>query len=260
MKKKSSSGAIFKVLHIFDVFSQTDKPVGVTELSKLTHLNISTVHRIANILAEHGYLQKEKNKYTIGLQFLKFNRILMNKLNVRDVAYPYMEKLRTVSGESTNLAILDGSEAVYIEHIDSNYLLRTFTALGSRVPLYCTGVGKVLCAHMDEEALYRLMPRPLSRFTENTITDFMQLVKEINKVKIEGVALDNGEMDVNIRCIASPIMDSTGKIIAAVSISGPFTRISEPRIEELKQFVKKYAMQISSAMGYESHLIKAPRV
>jgi DNA-binding IclR family transcriptional regulator len=256
MKIKTSSGVVDKVIQILDVFAQTDKPLGVTELSTLTKLNISTIYRIANVLADHGYLHKEgkKGKYTIGLKFLKFNGILMNRLNVRDLAYPFMEKLRTVTGESVNLAILDGNEAVYIEHIESNRLLRTFTVIGNRVPLYCTGVGKVFCAYMDEETVYQLMKKPFSSFTENTITDFTTLEKELAKVRIEGVALDNGEMDIDVRCIAAPIMDSTGKVIAAVSVSGPYARISEPRIEELKPLMKKYALQISNAMGYEYDL------
>jgi IclR family KDG regulon transcriptional repressor len=256
MKKKTSSGVINKVVQILDVFAQTDKPLGVTEISSLTKLNISTVYRIASVLAKHGYLRKEdeKGKYTIGLEFLKFNKIIMNKLNVREVAYPFMEKLCTVTGESINLAVLDGNEAVYIEHIESNRILRTFTVLGNRVPLYCTGVGKVLCAYMDEDTVYRLMKTPFSSFTQNTITNFGVLEKELSKVKIEGVALDNGEMDIDVRCIAAPIVDSTGRVIASVSISGPYTRLSSERIEELKPLLIKYAGQISNAMGYEYEL------
>ena len=122
MKKESSSGVVSKAIQILDVFAQTEKPIGITELSDLTKLNISTVHRIVNVLVDYHYLRKEgkRGKCTLGLKFLKFNNILMNQLNVREIAYPYMEKLRTITGESVNLAIQDGNEAVYIEHIESS--------------------------------------------------------------------------------------------------------------------------------------------
>jgi IclR family transcriptional regulator, KDG regulon repressor len=254
MKIKASSGVIDKAVQILDVFAQTENAVGVTELAGMTHLNVSTVYRIACVLTDHGYLRKDekKGKYTIGLKFLKFNSMLMNKLNVREIAYPFMEKLRTVTGESVNLAILDGNEAVYVEHIESNHMLRTFTVLGNRVPLYCTGVGKVFCAYMDEDTVYHMIKTPFSSYTENTLTDFTRLEKELANIRLEGVALDNGEMDIDVRCIAAPIMDSSRRVAASVSISGPRSRLTEQRIEELKPLVKKYAEQISGAMGFES--------
>lgn len=140
---------------------------------------------------------------------------------------------------------------VYIEHIECNHTLRTFTALGNRVPLYCTGVGKVFCAYMDEETVFGLLKGPLPRFTENTITDYIALEKELRTIKQEGLALDNGEMDIDVRCIAAPVFDATNKVVAAVSISGPYTRLSSDRIVELKPLVKKYSMEISRKMGYE---------
>ncbi len=256
MKKIKSSGVVDKAIQILDAFANIEKPVGVTELAVLTKLNVSTVHRITSAFANHGYLQKEgkRGKYTIGLKFLKFKSMLMNKLDIRDVAYPFMDKLRTVTGESVNLAILDRGEAVYIEHIESNHTLRTFTTRGNRVPLYCTGVGKVFCAYMNEESMRHLVTGTFSKLTENTISNFSAFEKEVTKVKFEGLALDNGEMEIDVRCIAAPIINATGNTIAAISISGPYTRLSEERIEELKPLVKHIAMQISEAMGFEGDL------
>ena len=107
---------------------------------------------------------------------------------------------------------------------------------------------------MDEETVFQLLKGPFLRFTENTITDFAALQKELLKIKLEGVALDNGEMEGDVRCIAAPIMDSSLRVIASVSLSGPYTRLPQERIEELKPIVKKYALQISRAMGFEYDL------
>jgi IclR family transcriptional regulator, KDG regulon repressor len=254
MKKPKSSSVIVKAIQILDTFSQVERPIGVTELATLTGLNVSTAYRIANEFAKHGYLQKERKrgKYTVGLKFLKFKSILINKLDIREVAYPFMYKLRAVTGESVNLAIIDGGEAVYIEHIESNRMLRTFTIRGNRVPLYCTGVGKVFCAYMDKEEMRHLVTGPLKKLTENTITDLPAFEKELAKIKLEGLAMDNGEMEIDVRCIAAPVFDATGITVASVSISGPYTRLSEARLKELKPIVKNYAMEISHAMGFDN--------
>ena len=253
-KNNLSSTVLTKAIQILDIFPDIDKPVSITELATLTNLNITTVYRIANILAAHGYLRKEgkRGKYTIGLKFLKFNNVLTNNLKIRGIALPFMEKLCTASGESTNLAVPDGDKAVYIEHIESNHTLRTFTALGNQVPLHCTGVGKIFCAYMDTDLLHSsVMKKPLNRLTENTISDYGVLLKELSTIKREGVALDNGEMEIDVRCVAAPVFDSIGKVAAAVSISGPYTRLPDKRVNELKPLVKKYATDISIAMGYE---------
>jgi IclR family KDG regulon transcriptional repressor len=253
MKVKQTSGVLDKAITILDTLMETDGPVSLTELSKMTKLNVTTVYRTAGVLLNHGYLRKVEGtgKYSIGFKFLKINNFLMKWLNVRDVSYPIMEKLSAITGESVNLAIQDANEAVYISHIESNRMLRTFTVLGNRVPLYSTGVGKIFCAYMSESNLYQLMMKaPFSRFTQNTLTDFASLEKELVAIKSEGVAMDNGEMDIDVRCIAAPIMDSTGKVVASVSLSGPYTRLSAQRIDELKPVLKKYASQISAAMGF----------
>jgi IclR family KDG regulon transcriptional repressor len=253
VKNNISSNMLTKAIQILDVFPDINKPVSITELAKLTNLNITTVYRIANLLADYGYLRKEgiRGKFSIGLKFLKFNNVLMNTLQIRGIALPFMEKLCMVSGESTNLAIRDGDKAVYIEHIESNHTLRTFTALGNRVPLHCTGVGKVFCAYMDKELLHRsVLEKPLNRLSESTISDYGTLLKELSNIKREGVALDNGEMEIDVRCIAAPIFDSIGKVVAAISISGPYTRLPDNRVNELIPLVKKYAIEISNAMGY----------
>lgn len=253
MKIKNSSSVVIKTIHILDVFAQASNPLGVTELAELTGINVSTAYRIASELANHGYLRKagERGKYSLGLKFIKFSRMINNTFQIKEISLPFMKKLSAMCGESCNLAVLDGGNVVYIEHIESNHTLRTFTALGNRVPLYCTGVGKVFCAYMDEEILFGLLKGPLSRFTESTITDYIALEKELRTIRQEGVALDNGEMDVDVRCIAAPIFDATDKVVAAVSISGPYTRLLPERIEELKPQVKKYSMEISRKMGYE---------
>lgn len=250
--KNELPGLLVKAINILEVFSKNENSLSISELANATGLNVSTTHRIANTLVSYGYLRQKgkRGKYLIGLKFLEFNTILMKTLKIRDLALPVLEKLRSASGESTNLAILDRNEVVYIEHLDSNYTLRAFTAVGNRAPLHCTGVGKVFLATLDEPRRKSLIEKPLARFTDNTIIDPDELSGELAIVKREGVAEDNGEMETGVRCLAAPVKGASGNVVAAISISGPYVRLNNTRVEELKPLIKDYALEISKILGY----------
>lgn len=251
--EKESFGAIFKVLNLLEVFlKDSENEIGISRMAELTGLKVSTVHRIATALVEKGYLsqQGKRGKYTLGLKFLEFGNALKRNMRIRDIALPFLEKLRMVSGESTNLAIPDQNSVVYIDHVDSNQTLRTFTQVGNRAPMYCTGVGKIFLAYMKAEEKSFLSNLSFTRYTDNTLANFEELEKELAVIKREGASIDNGEMEIGVRCIAAPIRDSNGLVIAAVSISGPYTRLNNKRVEELKPLVVNFGLDISRALGY----------
>jgi len=247
-------GTVEKVLDILEVFLNQQREISISELANLSRLNISTVHHITSMLVNRGYLSQahKRGKYSIGVKFLEFGSIARNSIKIANLAIPFLEELNKVTDESVNLAILDSNEAVYIEHIESSHTLRTFTEVGNRVPLYCTGVGKVLLAHMTEEELERFFnSNRLISYTDNTITDLSQLKKQLTVIKHEGIAIDKEEMESGVKCIASPVRDWNGNIVAAISISGPSTRLTSKRMEELRSLIKSSASKISRAMGYK---------
>jgi IclR family transcriptional regulator, KDG regulon repressor len=250
--KNELPGLLVKALNVLEVFSKNEKPISISELANATGLNISTAYRIAATLVSYGYLRQDgkRGKYLIGLKFLEFNAVLMKTLTIREIALPALKKLRLASGESTNLAIRDRNEVIYVEHIESNYTLRAFTAVGNRAPLHCTGVGKVFLAAMSEFEIKSLMEKPLARFTDNTIIDLKELYNELSMVKREGLAVDNGEMEMGVRCIAAPVKGAGGETVAAISVSAPYIRLNNTRLEELKPLVKEHALEISKIMGY----------
>lgn len=251
--EKKSSGVIIKTCEVLEAFlKEKETEIGISHLASLTGLRVSTVHRIASTLVGKGYLKQmgKRGKYTLGLKFLEFNNVINRNMRIRDIALPMLEELRMATGESANLAILDHDNVVYIEHVSSNQTLRTFTEVGNRAPLHCTGVGKIFLANMKEEKRSLLSKKPFTRHTYNTITDFRELEKELSNIKQEGVAIDNGEMDIDVRCIAAPIKDKDGDVITALSISGPYARLNNKRVEELKPLVKSYGLEISRTLGY----------
>jgi len=243
-----------KALDLLEVFLRQEGEIGISELARLSGLNVSTAYRIASTLVKRGYLSQSQSrgKYSIGLKLVEFGSAVKRAIRVREVALPVLERLNEIAEESVNLAVLDANEAVYIEHIESHYDLRMFTEVGNRVPLYCTGVGKVLLAYRGEEEMERyLNGRHLTPYTRNTITDIGKLRRELATIRREGVAIDNEEKELGVKCVAAPVRDQDGNVVAAVSISGPSARLTSGKVRKLKSLVRDFGREISRKMGYQ---------
>ena len=246
---------IGKALDVLEIFLARDDDIGLSELASLSGLNIATTHRIVFTLVKRGYLnQKQKRqKYSLSTKFLQYSNVLSRRMKIRDIAFPIVDALNKMVGESVNIAIMDRNEVVYIEHIETNKSLRIFTQVGNRVPLYCTGVGKIFLAHMDDDELQKALTiTELLPQTINTVTDIERLKQELALVKTESVATDNEEMEIGVKCIASPVKNSAGSVVAAISVSGPTARLSNKRVNEIKTLVKSCAVEVSRALGYNA--------
>ena len=243
-----------KALDILEVFLNDEDELGIGTVARLTKLNISTAHRLASIMLKKGYLSQPVNrgKYSLGLKLLEFTGAIKKKIEVRDVALPFMEKLNKKINESVNLAILDANEAVYIEQIETTHYLRTYIEVGHRVPLHASGAGKILLASMTEEEVKQFhKDKGLPSYTENTIRNFSKLKKELSKIRREGVAIDNEERELGVRCVAAPVRDGNGNVVAAISVSGPTARLNDKRLGEVESLLKDCALKSSQAMGYK---------
>ena len=246
-----------KALAIMETFLDCpDEEIGITELVERVGLNISTVHHIASVLVKEGYLSQAqpRAKYGLGAKFLQFGHLATSRMKIGNMALPFLTSLSQAVNQSVNLAVLDSAEAVYVQcisSIDPSHQLRTFTQSGARVPLYCTGVGKVLLAYMPETELRKYFQKcDFYRRTENTITDPVKLEDDLSVVKRRGYAVDNEEMELGVRCIAAPVRDFGGGVIAAVSISGPTARVTHEYLQELYPLLKNRTSAISAVMGY----------
>ena len=257
---------IEKTLEVLEAFlNYREEPqIGITRLVELTGYNASTVHRILSTLVRYGYLSQHRSraKYSLGPKFIQFGNIVASRLQIKDIAFPFMVKLNREVNECVNLVTLDSNEAVYLECIEPAeqvYKLRIFTQVGARVPLYCTGVGKVLLAYMNENDLEKYLDRnELVSRTPNTITDRAQLIKELADIRREGYSVDDEEMELGVRCVAAPVHDMDGGVYAVVSISGPSTRLTNAVIRELQSSIKDCVSKISLEMGVDGTKISSP--
>ncbi|RJX23855.1 MAG: IclR family transcriptional regulator [Dethiobacter sp.] len=251
--------SVERVLNIVEVMAQEGTPVTVTDLAEKVGLKISTVHRLLSTLTHRGYVEQDPddNKYRLGLKLLEVGNAALYSSDIRSVARPYLEELVERCNETANLAILDKTDVVYIDQVESkNFIIvKMFAQVGNRGPVHCTASGKALLAFLPDEKLEEILNQTqLTRFTNETITDAQHLKKELKRIREEGYALDWGEREEHVRCIAAPVFNHEGRVAASISVSGPSTRITTYYMKnELVDIIKDIAAKISHRMGYNAN-------
>ncbi|SMQ64688.1 transcriptional regulator, IclR family [Bacillus sp. OV166] len=250
----SNVQSLERALTILNKLSEYPDGIQITRLSEQIGLTKSTIHRLLATLSSMNYVVKdeETDKYKLGLQVLFLSRNLLNNSDIVTVSKPFLEKLSQEVNETVHLCIEDRGEVVYIDKIESTQTIRMYSRIGSRAPMYCTGVGKILLSDKNQDEFNELISNiNFIPKTPSTITSKEEFIEEIEKVKSQGYALDNAENEVVLRCIAAPIFDHKGKIIASFSISGPSNRVTMDLINDtLIEKMKQYSIAISRNLGY----------
>jgi IclR family transcriptional regulator, KDG regulon repressor len=253
MEKENLVKSVSRALHIIDIVSSEKDGLGVTEIAKQMDINKSSVYRILSTLVQYGYIEqdKETERYKLGYKFLDISSKLLESIDLRREAKPYLRELEKETNEVIHLVVYDQGEVIYIEKLEGTETLRMHSKVGKRAPMHCTGVGKAILAHLPLNVVLEIIERKgLPKHTDFTITDRDALLKELEKVKQKGYALDLEENEYGIRCIAVPIFDYSGNVVAAVSISGPTIRMTDERIEKLQERIRYIGSQISERLGY----------
>jgi IclR family transcriptional regulator, KDG regulon repressor len=253
MERENLVKSVSRALHIIDIVSSEKDGLGVTEIAKQMDINKSSVYRILSTLVQYGYIEqdKETERYKLGYKFLDISSKLLESIDLRREAKPYLRELEKETNEVIHLVVYDQGEVIYIEKLEGTETLRMHSKVGKRAPMHCTGVGKAILAHLPLNVVLEIIERKgLPKHTDFTITDRDALLKELEKVKQKGYALDLEENEYGIRCIAVPVFDYSGNVVAAVSISGPTIRMTDERIEKLQERIRYIGRQISERLGY----------
>jgi DNA-binding IclR family transcriptional regulator len=241
---------------LLEKLAEEKNGIGITRLSEMVGLHKSTVHRLLGTLMSRGYVEKkiDSDKYKLGKKILFLASSILDSMDLRKIARPYLRKLANTTNEVVHLSILDGDEAVYVDKLESDYMnssVRMNSQIGKRVPLYCTAVGKVLVAHLDDAAIRAIVKEEsMIKLTEKTITNMDDFIEEINRVREKGYALDDVENEEGIRCIAVPIYDKDKKITASASVSGLTIILNGEKLELVKEELIKTCKLISYQLGY----------
>jgi len=246
-------GGIQSIDRAFDVLERlaaAGQPVGISQLAAESGLPLPTIYRLVRSLVANGYVRQDASKrYTLGVRGIILGDAARRSLG--PWARPHLEELVDATSETANMAILEGDVAVYVAQAPSRHAMRMFTEVGRRVMLHSTGVGKALLSQLDDTAVRRLVRRGgLVAQTDRTIADERTLLRALAEVRERGYAVDDGEQEVGVRCIAMSVPRTPGNV--AVSVSGPSARIPDDQIESrivpaLRRTAEALAEQLEAA-------------
>ncbi len=245
-----------RALDVLEALAAGDDDVGLSQITERTGLPLGTAHRLLSSLVARGYAaqDRETRLYGPGPKLLEVaaRAAASRRFDLSRIARPCLRDLTDATDETSNLLVLQGDEGVYSEQVGSQRLVRMFTEVGQRVPLYCTGGGKAILSGLPEEQLEAYLARTTLRaFTPKTIATPERLRRELAAAHEQGFALDDEEREIGVCCIAAPIFDRFGRCVAALSISGPTTRMSRERALSLGPRVRQAADTCSDQLGYQ---------
>jgi IclR family KDG regulon transcriptional repressor len=248
--------AIDRGLRVLALLSD-GKPRTLTELSADIGLNSSTTFRVLATLASHNYVERDEpsGEYRLGLACLELAQSYHAGNDLRRAALPIMESLRDSSTETVHLGVLDKMEVVYLEKLHGLHAVGLMSSrVGARSPAYCTGVGKTLLAYTDPAQVQQHFEQTgLPRFTDTTLQTTTNLLAHLSQIRAQGYAFDQGEHEAEVCCVAAPIFDAQGQVVAALSVSGPTARLEpiENRTDLIEQ-TRQAAAEVSTRLGYRS--------
>jgi DNA-binding IclR family transcriptional regulator len=244
-------GSLRKGLEVIDCFTQREN-WSLAELTVALGQSKPTVFRILHTLEVFGYLNKDPAtaRYALGLRFHTLGSAAVRRENLRWQALPPLQDLAQDTGETVHVGILYDGEAICVQAVDGTRLVRMHAFVGKRTPAHASALGKVLLAHLpDAEVEAFLANRTLTPFTPRTIVDPATLRQVLRRVRAEGWALDNEEMETGLRCLGAPVTDHTGRPCACVAVSAPVSRMEPERIAAVVPLVKATAARISRMLG-----------
>ena len=239
---------IGRMFTLLKILSSREEPVSLKEISERSGLHPSTAHRILNDLAVGRFVDRPMaGSYRLGMRLLELGNLVKARLSVRDAALLPMRELHRLIQQPVNLSVRQGDEIVYVERAYSERSgMQVVRAIGGRAPLHLTSVGKLFLAFDDPQRLRAYATRTgLPGHTQNSLTQLSVLERELSKARQYGIARDNEELELGVRCMAAGIYDDQNKLIAGLSISSPADRLDENWLPKLQAT----AQEISSALG-----------
>ena len=251
-RQRGGVQSLGRAFAILEQVARHREGIGLAELSKLVGLHNSTTFHLAKTMVSLGYIRQERDskRYRIGRPLFALAASALDEIEMVNVATPIMEDLSRDTGESSHFAVRMGDAVVVIARTSGPGAFQLTDRVGVVRPAHCTALGKIILAALRPDQLKRFLERvELKPFTRKSITDIPVLLREIADVKRSGVAIDDGEFNPEVRCIAVPVMDFTGQIIGALGISGPVWRLSNQALQGHAKTVRAAANRLSAEFG-----------
>lgn len=250
-QRLSSVGMAMRLLK---TFSEGEAELGVTQLAKRLGIAKSTVYRLVTTLVAEGMLEqnRENEKYRLGIALFGLGALVRQRMNLSNEARPHIFALREATNETVRLALLDGSEIMYIYDLESTQAIRMRANLGDRKPAFCSAEGRAMLAFQDAVLQDKALQKPLRPRTPKTDTDPVRLRAALEDVREKGFAVEIEQCEIGMTSLAAPIYNAEGRAVAAVSIAGPRQRLESKAISDFAPLVAETAAIISSRLGYKA--------
>jgi len=244
--------ALDRGLRILEFLSARDQPVGVTELAQKLKVDKSTAHRLLGTLLERKFVkQDEHRRYHLSYKPIQIGILQLNRIELRVRARPFLGDLVARTGETAHLAMRIQDRVIYVDREESPNMVTVATHVGGEAPPHCTATGKALMAFLPPAEQDRVLrDLPLERYTPRTMTDLYVLRNHLQDVRQRGYATDDEERFLGVRCIAAPVRDYRGQVVASIGISGPAHRLTLEHLQNLHPIVVEIAAALSKANGY----------
>ncbi len=251
---KNRMSGVVRTISILEVLAKAGS-INLENLSRQTDLPKATLLRFLSTLSTLGYVTRDDaDRYTLTLKLFSLGSRALSHNDLITQARPFAKELCQGLGETVHMGILEGNQAVYVLKEESSYTLRMYSRIGKTIPLYCTAIGKIFLSEMSEQELDAyLKENELRAYTSCTICTREALKEQLALIRKRGWSIDDQEHEDNIMCIASPIRDYTGQVVAAMSVSWPLFRFNQAEFEKIVSKISRATDELSAIMGYEKN-------
>lgn len=241
-----------KALKLLEILSAQENGLGLSAIARIAQLPKGTTHRLLQSLVEYGYVsQVDDSKYVLGIKVLLLSQNITDTKPIIRFARPVMEELSAATNETINLATLGENCIVYLDEILTTQPVGTISKLGTTAPLHCTALGKAMLAYFPENKVLEMLSNySFTKYTDHTFITLTSFQKELEVIRKQGYSVDNIEYETEKRCVAAPILDGFNRVIASISISGPFFRVTEEKAHEYGILLRDYSKKVTSMLAF----------
>lgn len=253
-KSKGYIRSVERALDVLLAFNRNEPQLSFPQICKKVGLPKTTTYRLLITLQKKGFIEQDvtTGKFHPGIQIISINSILLESLEIRTKAYGAMNKLRNDCGETIHLYVKRGNQRMLLEQVEGSFAIKRYAHLGETLPLYCAASGKVLLAYQDDEEIERILKEErIEKYTENTETNLEKIREVIKLIRKQGYCISISEREIGAASVAAPIFDYTGKIVAALAISGIESRFTPERVQQFIDMVIISAGKVSNNLGYK---------
>ncbi|MEU7256966.1 IclR family transcriptional regulator [Streptomyces rimosus] len=247
--------AVTRALDILELFLDGDGTLSAPDITRRLGLPRTSVHELVSTLVARNYLAhvpEQPGRFRLGVRAYQLGSRYAEQLDLAAEGQRVAREVAETCGETVHIAILEGTDVIYVAKVDSTHAVRMVSAAGRRLPAHCTAVGKMLLASLPEAALAERIPADgeLTAMTEHSVTSPAELHTQLALIRDRGVAVEQRESNPDVSCVAAPVRDRAGRVVAALSVSVPMIRWSEERCAELAGLARKGADELSARLGH----------